>query len=105
MKFGYRKPSIKKSISAKTKGRVTRSMKSTVNPVYGIKGTGIVNNPKKAVYNQIYDKTSYDALRNIRSQTNESSSSSSSDGSAGIIALFITIILVILLAVFIFAIL
>ena len=32
MKFGARKPSIKKSISARTTGRVTRSFKKSVNP-------------------------------------------------------------------------
>ena len=59
MKFGARKPSIKKSISARTTGRVTRSIKKSVNPTYGKKGMGWVNDPKKATYNKIYNKTSF----------------------------------------------
>lgn len=37
MKVGIRKPSIKKSISAKTTGKVTRTLKKSVNPMYGKK--------------------------------------------------------------------
>lgn len=59
MKFGARKPSIKKSISARTTGRVTRSFKKSINPTYGKKGMGWVNDPKKATYNKIYNKTSF----------------------------------------------
>ena len=57
MKMGIRKPSIKKSISARTTGKIKRQMKSAVNPLYGKKGMGVVNNPKKAVYNKVYNKT------------------------------------------------
>ena len=60
MKMGIRKPSIKKSISARTTGKIKRQMKSTVNPLYGKKGMGVVNNPKKAVYNKVYNKTTVD---------------------------------------------
>lgn len=51
MKFGIRKPNIKKSIKARTTGRIKRSAKKAINPLYGKKGMGFVNNPKKAVYN------------------------------------------------------
>lgn len=57
MKFGMRKPNLKKSIKARTTGRIKRAAKKAINPVYGKKGMGIVNNPKKAVYNKVYNKT------------------------------------------------
>lgn len=57
MKVGVRKPSIKKSISARTTGKVKRSIKKSVNPLYGKKGMGYINDPKKAVYNKVYNKT------------------------------------------------
>lgn len=59
MKFGFRKPSIKKSIKARTTGRIKRATKKAINPVYGKKGMGFINNPKKAVYNSIYNKTTF----------------------------------------------
>lgn len=59
MKFGMRKPSIKKSIAARTTGRAKRSLKKVIIPGYGKKGTGWIKNPKKAVYNKIYNKTSF----------------------------------------------
>ena len=64
MKFGMRKPSLKKSISARTKGRATRAIKKAVIPGYGKKGTGILKNPKKAVYNKVYNKTTF-GLRDL----------------------------------------
>lgn len=56
MKIGMRTPSIKKSISARTKGRVNREIKSAVNPLYGKKGMGVLH-PKRAVKNKVYKKT------------------------------------------------
>lgn len=57
MKIGFRTPSIKKSIKARTTGKWKRSVKRSINPLYGKKGMGLVNNPKKAVYNKVYNKT------------------------------------------------
>lgn len=57
MKVGIRKPSIKKSVKARTTGRIKRSLKSSVNPLYGKKGMGYINDPKKSIYNKIYNKT------------------------------------------------
>ena len=57
MKFGVRKPSLKKMVKAKTTAKYKRKMKSSVNPLYGKKGMGWVNNPKKATYNKVYKKT------------------------------------------------
>ncbi|HFC9286544.1 hypothetical protein [Clostridium perfringens] len=59
MKFGARKPSIKKSIKARTTGRMKRQIKKSINPLYGKKGIGIVNNPKKSLYNKVYNKSSF----------------------------------------------
>lgn len=58
MKFGLRKPSIKKSLKARTTGKLKRKVKSTVNPFYGKRGVGWLRNPKKAAYNKVYNKTS-----------------------------------------------
>ena len=52
MKIGIRKPSIKKSIKARTTAKAKRAVKSEFVPLYGKKGTGIVKDPKKAVYNK-----------------------------------------------------
>lgn len=59
MKLGFRTPSLKKMIKARTTGRVKRAMKKSINPIYGKKGIGFVTKPKKAVYNKIYKKTSF----------------------------------------------
>lgn len=59
MKIGIRKPSIKKSLKARTTGKLKRALKSEIVPLYNQKGTGIVKNPKKAVYNKIYKKTTF----------------------------------------------
>lgn len=57
MKFGVRTPSIKKSVKARTTGKINRQVKKSVVPMYGKKGTGIIKNPKKSVYNKVYNKT------------------------------------------------
>lgn len=58
MKIGMRKPSIKRSIKARTTGRLKREVKKAIIPWYGKKGIGVLH-PKKAVYNKIYRKTSF----------------------------------------------
>ena len=59
MRSIIRKPSIKKSIKARTTGRVKREIKSTFNPLYGKKGIGFVTDPKRSIKNKIYRKTSF----------------------------------------------
>ncbi len=59
MKVGLRKPSIKRSIKARTTGKLKRKIKKTVNPFYGKKGMGYIKNPKRAVKNKIYHKTTF----------------------------------------------
>lgn len=55
MKFGFRIPSLTKRIAART------SVKRMVQSQLGLKaprGYGWVTNPKKFVYNKVYNKTS-----------------------------------------------
>ena len=57
MKIGFRKPSLKKSLKARTTSKYKRQLKSAIDPTYGKKGIGWFKNPKKALYNKIYNKT------------------------------------------------
>lgn len=59
MKFGMRKPSLKRSITARTTSRAKRAVKRVIVPGYGKKGSGWVKNPKKAAYNKVYKKTTF----------------------------------------------
>lgn len=55
MKFGVRKPSLRKSFAART------SVKRMVRHSLGLKaprGYGWLTNPKKAAYNRVYSRTS-----------------------------------------------
>lgn len=54
-----RKPSLKKSIKARTTGKAKRAVKKAVIPGYGKKGTGWLKDPKKAAYNKVYKKTTF----------------------------------------------
>lgn len=65
MKIGLRKPSLKKTISARTTGALKRKAKKTVMPLYGTKGMGILH-PERAIKNKIYKKTTIDPLKKIR---------------------------------------
>lgn len=57
MKFGMRKPSITKSLKARTTTKYKRKVKKALIPGYGNKGMGWAKNPKKAAYNKVYKKT------------------------------------------------
>ena len=59
MKIGLRKPSLKRSIRARTTGKLKRKVIRAVNPFYGKKGVGWVRNPKRAAYNKVYRKTTF----------------------------------------------
>lgn len=59
MKFGMRTPSLKRSISARTTGQLKRSVKRAIIPGYGKKRMGWIKNPKKALYNKVYHKTTF----------------------------------------------
>ncbi len=70
MKFGYRTPSIKKSVKSRTTGKINRTVKRATKPLYGKKGTGIIKNPSKTVYNKVYKKTSFGTSDVIKSNNN-----------------------------------
>ena len=53
----FRKPNIKKSIKAKTTGKLKREAKKAVNPLYGKKGVGFVKDPKSSIENKVYHAT------------------------------------------------
>lgn len=76
MKFGPRKPSLKRSIKARTTGKLKRNIKKSVNPLYGKKGMGWVNNPKKAAYNKAYHKTTFSAAPKASKRTRTQSKNS-----------------------------
>lgn len=59
MKIGMRKPNVKNMVKAKTTTRVKKAIKSEVVPLYNQKGTGIIKDPEKAVYNKVYKKTTF----------------------------------------------
>jgi hypothetical protein len=62
MKFGFRIPSIKKRIAART------SVKRVLRHNLGLKaprGLGWITDPKKALYNKVYNKTSRGCMFNI----------------------------------------
>lgn len=56
MKIGFRKPSLKKKIKAMTTGKAKRKLKKIFVPGYGKKGIGLLKNPKRAIYNKVYNK-------------------------------------------------
>lgn len=63
MKFGIRKPSLKKRIAART------SIKRQIVHRAGLKmpkGYGWVRNPKKFAYNKVYNKTSFDIFKILK---------------------------------------
>ena len=59
MKIGFRKPSLKKSLKARTTAKWKRQAKKAIIPGYGKKGSGWIKNPKKSAYNKVYHKTTF----------------------------------------------
>ena len=59
MKIGMRTPSPRRSLKARTAGKWKRQAKKALIPGYGKKGMGWVRNPRKAMYNKIYRKTTF----------------------------------------------
>lgn len=63
MKFGFRTPSLRKRIAART------SIKRAVRHRLGLKaprGWGWLTNPKKAAYNRVYSRTTVDLFAFLR---------------------------------------
>lgn len=98
MKIGIRTPSLKKSFKARTTGRAKRAVKRSINPAYGKKGMGWINNPSKAAYNKVYNKTTVSAKDLVEGKSNNKSNSSSS----GICTVIAFIIILFIIFVFIF---
>lgn len=73
MKIGVRKPSIKKSVKARTTGKIERSIKKSINPIYGNKGIGFPKNPVKSINNSIYHKSTIGVSDILNSNLNSSS--------------------------------
>lgn len=59
MKYGFRTPSLRRSISSRTTGRAKRAIKRAIIPGYGRKGMGLLTNPRKSIYNRIYRRTTF----------------------------------------------
>ncbi len=95
MKVGVRKPSIKKSIKARTTGKAKRAVKSAVNPFYGKKGMGWVNDPKKAAYNKVYNKTTV-GVKDIAKAT---SSNNNGCGTGCLTSIIFVIVILVLMAI------
>lgn len=69
MRVGLRKPSLKKSLKARTTGRAKRALKKAVNPLYGRKGIGFIRNPKRSIKNRVYKRTTFsiwDILKKLK---------------------------------------
>ncbi|OAJ72275.1 hypothetical protein AYJ08_18725 [Brevibacillus sp. SKDU10] len=63
MKFGMRKPSLKKRVAART------SLKRQLVHRAGLKmprGWGWLRNPKKYAYNKVYNRTTFDIFKVIK---------------------------------------
>ena len=54
-----REPSLTKSLKARTTSKWKRQAKKAIIPGYGKKGVGWIKNPKKAMYNKVYHKTTF----------------------------------------------
>lgn len=66
MKIGMRKPSVKKSIMGMTTSQVKREFMRGIDPTYGKKGVGFIKNPHKAVYNQVYNRTTFGGISGLK---------------------------------------
>jgi hypothetical protein len=61
MKIGVRTPNLKKRVSSRTTGAINRKVKKATSPYYGQKGAGLVKDPERAIYNKVYNKTTFGA--------------------------------------------
>lgn len=64
--------SLMKSISARTTAKYKRQIKKKILPGYGKKGAGVIKNPKKSMYNAIYNRTTIDTRKTHKSVKNNS---------------------------------
>lgn len=66
MKLGLRTPSLKKRLKARTTGKLKRSLKKAVNPLYGRSGIGFAKDPVMSTKSKIYKKTTFSILNLFR---------------------------------------
>ena len=59
MKLGMRRPSLRGSLSARTKGAFTRAIRRAIIPGYGRKGMGLLRDPARSVRNRIYHRVTF----------------------------------------------
>lgn len=106
MKFGVRKRSYKKSFKAKTTGKLKRKVKKATNPFYGKKGMGWIRDPKRAMHNKVYRKTTIDRRELFKASNPEakkrsprptSANNASRKSSPGILALISGFLLICLM--------
>lgn len=61
MKIGMRTPNIKKSVKARTTGKINRKIKKATTPMYG--KHGMIKNPKKSLYNKFYYRFTFSIFK------------------------------------------
>ena len=91
MKFGFRVPSFKKRVAART------SWKRVVRHNMGLKaprGWGWVTNPKKAAYNRAYNRTTVGLGAGRRSPGAASEGALSSDGCGCVFLIFLGLVII-----------
>ena len=88
MKYGMRKPSWKKSLSARTTGCAKRAVKRAIIPGYSKRGMGLLH-PKRALYNRVYRKTTFSIFDLAKAGAGRNTSNS------GCCVVFVFILLVI----------
>lgn len=81
MKVGLRTPSPKKSLKARTTGKVKRAAKKAVNPMYGKKGTGFIKDPERSIKNAVYHRTTVGVGDIVKGSSGSKKKTSSSDPS------------------------
>lgn len=96
MKVGFRTPSVSKRISARTTGRITRSINRASKPLYGKKGMGLINDPKRAVYNKVYNQTTlgFDSSYDTQRALNDDGGSSFFLGCLLVLIIFFVVLLI-----------
>lgn len=70
MKHGFRKPSFRKSIAARTVGKAKRQLMKELIPGYGTREMGIIH-PIRSAYNKLYHQTIFgiNDINNTQSTT------------------------------------
>ena len=69
-----------------------RKAKKAMNPLYGKKGIGWINNPKKVAYNKVYNKTTFNTVSSSISASNSSSPIFSAISCLAIVSLIVSIL-------------